>query len=345
MSKPLLLRILSTTLSISGRDHSLRDFAAGFLRSHEVSAADVVDVSVEFDGFLPFLRTPRPPSLREGEERLGYGIHWRESILRYADHELEIECGWDSSSGPRRALSVRGGLRVPMQRSLRAFTNKNLKRALLMQAYRRFILWPASIVEYERRRAVLVHGLMLEREGRGLLLVGLGGVGKTRIASGLRSSGWSVLSDNYLFFDGSHAWGVREPMRFDKSDMRQARMLAQSVDSKVTDEGGRIAVHGIGAVREKALVTDAFLISYGRTPSLSVIDVESFVRKTELYSSVLREFGLDSYPRFVMERDGYDFRDARETLARLGVSARLAEVRVGLNEPIESVLERICGPI
>jgi hypothetical protein len=63
------------------------------------------------------------------------------------------------------------------------------------------------------RGRVPLHAAALQVNGRGVLVVGASGVGKTTLAMEERTRGAHFVSDNLVVCDGVTAWGVLEPIR------------------------------------------------------------------------------------------------------------------------------------
>lgn len=63
------------------------------------------------------------------------------------------------------------------------------------------------------RGRVPLHAGALQVNGRGVLVVGASGVGKTTLAAAECAAGAPFVSDNLVVSDGETAWGVLEPIR------------------------------------------------------------------------------------------------------------------------------------
>ena len=77
-------------------------------------------------------------------------------------------------------------------------------------------IYPAAWVARRRSGAVLVHASAIELDGRGLLMVGPGGVGKSSLAAAARSLGVRLISDNLVLATEQEVRGWREPVRLSR---------------------------------------------------------------------------------------------------------------------------------
>jgi len=86
----------------------------------------------------------------------------------------------------------------------------------------------------------LLHAAGLAWEGKGVLLTGLPGCGKSAVVwAALHREGWRLLSDNLLFVDGQGMWAFPEPIHVD----RKARELGGGLPPAVRPTGARFS-HG-----------------------------------------------------------------------------------------------------
>jgi hypothetical protein len=74
-------------------------------------------------------------------------------------------------------------------------------------------IYPAAWVARRRSGAVLVHASAIELDGRGLLMVGPGGVGKSSLAAAALALGGRLISDNLVLATEHEVRGWREPVR------------------------------------------------------------------------------------------------------------------------------------
>ncbi|MDA0788022.1 MAG: hypothetical protein O2780_01040 [Proteobacteria bacterium] len=65
------------------------------------------------------------------------------------------------------------------------------------------------------REYTLVHGALVCRGDRTLLLVGPSGSGKSSLALAALRQGWGYLSDEIAVTNGSEVWGIRRAIQFD----------------------------------------------------------------------------------------------------------------------------------
>jgi hypothetical protein len=70
------------------------------------------------------------------------------------------------------------------------------------------VLWRAGW-----RGRVPLHAAALVVEGRGVLVVGASGVGKTTLVQAEVAAGATFVSDNLVVSDGDNVWGLLEPLR------------------------------------------------------------------------------------------------------------------------------------
>jgi hypothetical protein len=88
-----------------------------------------------------------------------------------------------------------------------------------------YVAYYPMIWHLERTRGWgLLHASALEREGRGIILAGHGGVGKSTLALSLMADpSFRFISDNLLLHDGERIYTLPEPIRLDASSMSAVR--------------------------------------------------------------------------------------------------------------------------
>jgi len=78
-----------------------------------------------------------------------------------------------------------------------------------------FVLHPLAWYLEHFRGLLLLHASGVEFDGRGIVIAGLGGVGKTTTAVSLVAAGGRMLAENLLFFDADGIYSCHEPIRLD----------------------------------------------------------------------------------------------------------------------------------
>ncbi len=88
-----------------------------------------------------------------------------------------------------------------------------------------YVAYYPMIWHLERTRGWgLLHASALERDGRGIILAGHGGVGKSTLALSLMADpSFRFMSDNLLLHDGERIYTLPEPIRLDASSMSAVR--------------------------------------------------------------------------------------------------------------------------
>jgi hypothetical protein len=110
-------------------------------------------------------------------------------------------------------------------------------------------IYPSAWVARRRDGAALLHASAVELEGRGLLVAGPGGVGKSSLAAAALALGGRLVSDNLVLATAQRVRGWREPVR-----------LAGGADdpaSGLTDVGG----NGWHGRRDHLLAADRWVPS------------------------------------------------------------------------------------
>ncbi|HEY75279.1 MAG TPA: hypothetical protein G4O00_03740 [Thermoflexia bacterium] len=250
MAASLKLRLHGVDLTLEGGREDFVDFAARYLP--------------------PRLRVAGPPGNRGASIRVS--LRWDEPL---PEADLEPLGRW-VQVGPQRVrlLGVRflPGLQIDA-----AWTDGGMRVAAAYRWPSRRARWLARVAAWERARLYvtliyylvyfpwawwlesergwsLLHAAGLAWEGKGVLLTGLPGCGKSAaVWAALHREGWRLLSDNLLFVDRQGMWACPEPLHVD----RRARVLGGGLPPGVRPTGARFSHGRENFVLESRRLADA----------------------------------------------------------------------------------------
>ena len=216
-------------------------------------------------GGLTVALTTRLPDLSAwiGE---AYGHHPR---LDPATTVVDVPVRVTAETGPRRLLGRRAHLRIDGTTPLQPFP---AGKAPL------FFEWGLNWAIAERAHwYLMIHAATVARNGRGLILPGQPGTGKSTLAAGLVRSGWQLLSDEFALLGLSDGllYPLRRPISL-KGDalalfraVAPARMSAGCYDS----EKGKIGFYIPDSTRgdyASAPVRPAAIVVLDRDPEAHI---------------------------------------------------------------------------
>lgn len=147
---------------------------------------------------------------------LGRRIWVGKNCLRLSEIQsvpgLQLEVEWDTQ------MRVRATYRWPSRRARWLARLFPLVRARLYVSLIYYLVYFPWGWWMERERGWnLIHAAALAREGKGVVLSGLPGCGKsTFVWAALALPNWQLLSDNLLFTDGRQVWACPEPLHVDQ---------------------------------------------------------------------------------------------------------------------------------
>lgn len=339
----LLLKIAGNVISVDSDSSVFLGFLREFLSAHVIVHAEEVAVAVRFRGFERSLRTPARSSRRPGEERLGYGIHVLRDRIRFEDDFVKVKVAWQYDTASRPTLHVEVAVRQRLHAAVLSVLSSTYRNGVLMEAYRKAVLWPLAAYAACERRQLLLHAALIDRQPGGVLLVGLGGVGKTSVVREVIQSGADarVLADNYVIVDEDSAFGVQEPLRFSKADLRESqRLIAQA--ERVSSAGGRTAVSGLLSTVNRTTVRDVVVVTLADKASIVSVTPESCLDTIAFSMLQIRELGWDSYPAVILQQKGVQGSTVLANLRRLLRNARCWHLTVGAGESAYPILDTVC---
>jgi hypothetical protein len=106
----------------------------------------------------------------------------------------------------------------PKQEKLRDYEKYEYKRYFGLMSY--LVYYPLFWYFEQLRGWVAVHASALASRGRGVVIAGLGGVGKTTTCVALMErAGMELISENLILTDGEHVYPCHEPIRLDAGSL------------------------------------------------------------------------------------------------------------------------------
>jgi hypothetical protein len=205
------------------------------------------------------------------------------------------------------------------------------------------------IWHFERTRGWgLLHASAVERDGRAIVLSGLGGVGKSTLALSLMADpGFRFISDNLILHDEEKVYSLPEPVRLDASSL--AAISAAGFVPSTSD------------VPPTAHPKPTYRVEADRVSHSAALDVVILLRSTK--RPLIRPLGpretlahLVASRDLVREVDGYRAVAAFLSMAQASESEKIAEpaklstlaarsraylLGIGEGEPVSVTLARI----
>jgi hypothetical protein len=91
----------------------------------------------------------------------------------------------------------------------------NSEYSLTHSLFYETVLYPIFSLYAIRGNYSLVHGSLIEIEGKYIVLAGLDGVGKSSLSNELVLKGAKIVADNFVLFNGENFIGINMPIRLD----------------------------------------------------------------------------------------------------------------------------------
>ncbi|HKA89509.1 MAG TPA: hypothetical protein VKE22_17710 [Haliangiales bacterium] len=196
------------------------DYIGLHLPAHGDASGGEPNISVrvrwlEGDTFTPqALAFPEERELDEVGKRLFAGsdiLVWT-NVLRIKDLSLRIRRHED------RLLIDAHYLYAPKPARLEAQPDYRSRK--FFELVRWFVFYPVAWYLQHFRGLYLMHASGLDIGGRGLVIAGVGGVGKTTTAVALLGRGRTrLISENLIFHDGARIYSCYEPIRLDDASV------------------------------------------------------------------------------------------------------------------------------
>lgn len=145
----------------------------------------------------------------------------------------------------------------------------------------------------------LLHASCVEFGGRGIVVAGLGGAGKTTTAIALVARGGRLLSENLLFFDDERVYSYYEPVRLDGNSVELLRARPGILQGSGIPEGAKSKhlyhLHR-DAIANVAMGTLLFLPRFGESTSLASLEASACAERLLAMNGQTRE--VDDYEWF-----------------------------------------------
>lgn len=290
-----------------------------------------------------------------GAQRVGRHLEERDSRLRWARvpgfDGLRMEAGREGST-----VSVAASCRyVPRDALARLRYMKTARRE--KKTYRTFfkllyyaLYFPMAWKMEISRGWELLHASAVEKEGRGLILAGHGGAGKSTLALSLMADpSFRLVSDNLIFHDGERIYALPEPVRLDGSSLEAIRRqgyqprpteLPRTAHPKRTFqvEPGRAAPEASAeAVVVLRFTGESFLRPLeGPQVVAHLVGSRDLVKEVEGYRAVAAFLTMAAGGRA-----GQEPPRERAAPSMLAGRARGYLLGIGEGEPVERTLERL----
>lgn len=199
--------------------------------------------------------------------------------LKVANNKLQNkECLYELSDG---SLNITGFRKARKRKWYRLFREKKMSYAELHDLFYRLVLFPIFSLYTLADGYYLIHGSLVEIDGKHKLILGLDGVGKSTISERLGSIGGRILADNFVLFNGSRAMPFNMAMRL---------AVGQETDLDVIYEDDNLReVRPRAVVYESVEPVSAFILTIGGS-YLNRIDRSS--GRLELFLNNAPEIGV-----------------------------------------------------
>jgi hypothetical protein len=211
------------------------------------------------------------------------------------------------------------------------------------------LYFPVAWFAERSRGWEILHASAVEKDGRGLVLAGHGGAGKSTLALSLMADpSFRFISDNLIFHDGKRIYSLPEPVRLDASSLGAIRAegfepqpagLPRTAHPKPTFrvEPGRVAPSAEAAALVVLRFTDhSFLRSLKVSEAAAhLVGARDLVREVEDYRSVAAWLGMAT------AGSGAAPAPLRATAEGLAGAARGYLMGIGRDESVPETLSRL----
>jgi hypothetical protein len=279
-------RIHRTTIDLASADAGFADFAREMLQ-HHVEGGAGADLEVGFGGYRLFTRRGAAAPGR-GWAKLDAGLYQRGHEYWVGTPRFSMQVAIEG-----RAMTVQGSYRERFDHSFRRLTNPNIRPNNYQQVLRHLVLTPTFLLEEMHHGALPMHAGVVSNGRRGLVLLGLSGVGKSTLSLHLAlQPGWRLVADNYALFDDEGVHGVREPARLSAEALAllgaaRPELLAQPRSATF---GNRLTLDIGDRYLESARVQDVLLVRLGEEFSLEEIAPAAMHGVMLRLANALKEF-------------------------------------------------------
>lgn len=142
------------------------------------------------------------------------GVYLDDRSICWKSRRMEIQAN-EHLPRTQHGLAVRGTFYERPDHTLRRvlLRQKTYKYNNYQVVMRALIYSPLFWLAERHQGRYLLHAAGVERDGRGVILTGLNGVGKTSLALSMAQRGYSFLGDNYLLFDEDTVYAFPEAIR------------------------------------------------------------------------------------------------------------------------------------
>jgi hypothetical protein len=238
----------------------------------------------------------------------------------------------------------------PRKGKLENHSEYEYKRYFSLMSY--LVYYPLTWYLENFRGWTLLHASALAGAQGGIMIGGLGGVGKTTTCVALmQDAGMELISENIIFTDGEFIYPCCEPIRLDQSSLAMLGEKPPSLASMVFPEGlkDKSLFHlKSGKVLGKVNPTALFLPQFSRRRYLTRLTADIASEKVVAMNRLTRE--LDDYGWFAAALDmtwpkpGLAENRIR-LLRRLTEQVRCFELGIDRSAGVAAVVEDILGSL